>query len=95
MFIAEAKIQKSKNPIILDDPVNSLDHRIAGKFAQRLLKLDNQVILFNHNRLFLDAFEAAKGNHICKTIDSACNDKKGKHIRVYKVNSEGQNTKGV
>lgn len=95
LFIAEAKIQKSKNPIILDDPVNSLDHRIAGKFAQRLLKLDNQVILFNHNRLFLDAFETSKGNHICKTIDSDCNDKRGKHIRVYKVNSEGQNTKGV
>ncbi|WP_272023064.1 AAA family ATPase [Olleya namhaensis] len=95
LFIAEAKIQKSKNPIILDDPVNSLDHRIAGKFAQRLLKLENQVILFNHNRLFLDAFETSKENHICKTIDSDCNKSKGKHIRVYQVNSEGQNIKGV
>ena len=95
LFIAEAKIQKSKNPIILDDPVNSLDHRIAGKFAQRLLKLDNQVILFNHNRLFLDAFETSKENHICKTIDSDCNKSKGKHIRIYQVNSEGQNIKGV
>ena len=95
LFIAEAKIQKSKNPIILDDPVNSLDHIIAGKFAQRLLTLDNQVILFNHNRLFLDAFETSKENHICKTIDSDCNKSKGKHIRVYQVNSEGQNLKGV
>lgn len=48
LFIAESKIQKSKNPIILDDPVNSLDHKIAGKFAQTLLKLDNQVILFGY-----------------------------------------------
>ncbi|MBL4653695.1 MAG: hypothetical protein JKY53_12670 [Flavobacteriales bacterium] len=95
LFIAEAKIQKSKNPIILDDPVNSLDHKIAGKFAQRLLKLENQVILFNHNRLFLDAFETSKENHICKTIDTDCNKSKGKHIRVYQVNSEGQNLKGV
>jgi energy-coupling factor transporter ATP-binding protein EcfA2 len=95
LFIAEAKIQKSKNPIILDDPVNSLDHKIAGKFAQSLLKLENQIILFNHNRLFLDSFETSKENHICKTIDSNCNKSKGKHIRVYKVNSEGQNLKGV
>ncbi|MFW8602479.1 AAA family ATPase [Desulfobacterota bacterium M19] len=95
LFIAESKIQKSKNPIILDDPVNSLDHKIAGKFAQRLLKLENQVILFNHNRLFLDAFETSKENHICKTIDTDCNKSKGKHIRIYQVNSEGQNLKGV
>jgi len=94
LFIAEAKIQKSKNPIILDDPVNSLDHKIAGKFAQRLLKLENQVILFNHNRLFLDAFETSKENHICKNFDGGCTTK-GKHIRVYQVNSEGQNLKGV
>jgi len=38
LFIAETKIQKTKNPIILDDPVNSLDHKIAERFAQRLLK---------------------------------------------------------
>lgn len=95
LFIAEANIQISKNPIILDDPVNSLDHKIAGKFAQRLLKIDNQVILFNHNRLFLDAFETSKENHICKTIVSDCNKSKGKHIRVYQVSNEGQNAKGV
>lgn len=95
LFIAESKIQKNKNPIILDDPVNSLDHKIAGKFTQQLLQLDNQVILFNHNRLFLDAFETSKENHICKTIDTVCNKSKGKHIRIYQVNSEGKNTKGV
>ncbi len=95
LFIAEAKIQKAKNPIILDDPVNSLDHKIAGRFAQRLLKLDNQVILFNHNRLFLDAFETSKENHVCKTIDSDCNKSKGKHIRIYQVSSEGKDAKGV
>ncbi len=95
LFIAEVKIQKSENPIILDDPVNSLDHKIAGKFAQRLLKLDNQVILFNHNKLFLNEFETSKENHICKTIDTDCNKLKGKHIRIYRVNSEGQNLKGV
>ncbi len=95
LFVAEAKIQKSVNPIILDDPVNSLDHKIAGNFAECLLQLKNQIILFNHNKLFLEAFEVSKQNHICKTIDSDCSKNKGKHIRIYQVNSEGKNAKGV
>ncbi len=95
LFVAEAKTQKSINPIILDDPVNSLDHKIAGNFAECILQLENQIILFNHNRLFLDAFETSKENHICKSIDSDCSKNKGKHIRVYQVNSEGKNAKGV
>ncbi|WP_116962961.1 AAA family ATPase [Fastidiosibacter lacustris] len=94
LFIAEAVVQKSKAPIILDDPVNSLDHKIAANFANRLLALDNQLIIFNHNRLFQDAFETAKAGHICKTVDSACN-KQGKHILVYTVSSEGKSRKGV
>ncbi len=95
LFIAEAKIQKSINPIILDDPVNSLDHKIAGNFAERLLQLENQIILFNHNKLFLEAFEISKENHICKTIDSSCNNSRGKHTRIYLVSNEGKSSKGV
>lgn len=79
----------------MDDPVNSLDHKIAGNFAECLLKLENQIVLFNHNKLFLDAFETSKRNHICQTIDSDCNNAQGKHIRIYQVNSEGVNSKGV
>lgn len=95
LFLAEVKSQNKNTPIILDDPVNSLDHQIAGKFAERLLQLDNQIIIFNHNRLFLDAFETTSNGHICKTIDTVCNKAKGKHIRVYSVQDEGKNLKGV
>lgn len=95
LFIAEIKLQNSTNPIILDDPVNSLDHKIASNFANRLLELDNQIIIFNHNRLFLDAFETSKDNHVCRTIDTDCSKNKGKHIRIYKVVSNGKNTKGI
>jgi energy-coupling factor transporter ATP-binding protein EcfA2 len=95
LFIAECKLQKTNNPIILDDPINSLDHRIAGNFAHRLLKLDNQIIIFTHHRLFLDAFETSKENHICKTVDSDCNNTRGKHIKIYLVSSKGKNAKGV
>lgn len=81
LFLAEAAVQKLQAPIILDDPVNSLDHKIAANFANRLLSLENQLLIFNHNRLFQNAFETAKAGHVCKTIDSACN-KQGKHILV-------------
>lgn len=94
LFIAETRMQKAHNPIILDDPVTSLDHKIAGRFAERLLCLDNQVIIFNHNRLFLDAFETSKENHICKNFNNGCNSR-GKHIKIYRVLNEGKSSKGV
>lgn len=95
LFIAEIRSSQSCNPIILDDPVNSLDHQIAGKFAERLLQLKNQIIIFNHNVLFLNAFEASKGNHICKSGNADCNNHNGKHIKVYLIQDEGQSAKGV
>lgn len=95
LFLAEIRSSDTHNPIILDDPVNSLDHQIASAFAARLLKLDNQIIIFNHNMLFLDAFECARNHHICKSDNSACNNTRGKHIKIYQVCDEGQNLKGV
>ena len=91
MFFAE--IQDDNYPIILDDPVTSLDHEIAGKLAIRLLDFDNQVIVFCHNRLFLDGFETSKSNHVCKNFDSCCNNK-GKHIFIYKIYGDGKE-KGI
>ena len=67
MFFAE--IQDDNYPIILDDPVTSLDHEIAGMLSKRLLVFSNQVIVFCHNRLFLDGFETSKNNHVCKNFD--------------------------
>lgn len=95
IFIAEARMQSQNNPIIFDDPVNSLDHRIASNFAKRLLELDNQIIVFTHHKLFLDAFETANGSHICKNfMTNGCN-KQGKHIFLHNIESEGKNSKGV
>ena len=95
LFLAEIKTQSSKCPIIFDDPVNSLDHKIAANFAELLLSLDNQIVIFSHNRLFIDAFECSKNNHVCKTMGSACNTNRGKHILIYSVTNEGKNCKGV
>ena len=88
MFFAE--IQDENYPIILDDPVTSLDHEIAGMLAKRLLNFSNQVIVFCHNRLFLDGFETSKDNHVCKNFDSCGHgSNKGKHIFIYQIYGDG------
>lgn len=93
MFFAE--IPDGNYPIILDDPVTSLDHEIASMVAQRLLNFNNQVIVFCHNRLFLDGFETSKKNHVCKNFDScSCTPDKGKHIYIYQIYGDGKE-KGI
>lgn len=88
MFFAE--IQDENYPIILDDPVTSLDHEIAGMLSKRLLDFSNQVIVFCHNRLFLDGFETSKNNHVCKNFDSCGHgSNKGKHIFIYQIYGDG------
>ncbi|MBK5411543.1 AAA family ATPase [Pseudomonas sp. TH34] len=50
-FLAEIKTFKNTAPIILDDPVSSLDHVYRERIAQRLAKeaLTRQVIIFTHD----------------------------------------------
>ena len=95
LFISESKISKINAPIIFDDPINSLDHKIASYFTERLLLLENQIIIFNHNKLFIDTFETSKDNHICKDINWNCRNSKWKHISIYEVISEWKNSKWI
>ncbi len=93
MFFAE--IQSGNNPIILDDPTTSLDHKIAKKLAVRLISFTNQVIIFTHHQLFLNFLNSDKyKGHFCgKYGEKTCN-KSGKHIFVYYVD-ESIYEKGV
>lgn len=95
LFIAERRMQLSKNPIILDDPVNSLDHFITAKLVERLSSLDNQIIIFSHNLLLQTSLASLKGLHVCgvNQISSCKNDTK--HLFMYSVNSYGRDKKGV
>ena len=96
LFLAEISVSHNKSTIILDDPVNSLDHRMIDRFVDSLLKLENQIIVFTHNRMFLDAFPGSEHGHMCKNYNSrGCCSKRGKHIFVYEVKSEGKSQKGV
>lgn len=50
-FLAEIKTFRNNAPIILDDPVSSLDHIYREKIAERLSKeaLTRQIIIFTHD----------------------------------------------
>lgn len=95
LYLSEISLSKNKSAIIFDDPVNSLDHRMMQALADLLMNIDNQIIVFTHNKMFLDCFECSEFGHICKGISSACNKTKGKHIYLYETQSEGKNRKGV
>lgn len=95
LFLAEIFLSQNKSTIVFDDPVNSLDHRMMQALADLLMNVENQIIIFTHNKMFLDCFECTEYGHICKGLNSACSRNKGKHIFLYETNSEGQNRKGV
>ncbi len=95
LFISECRMSHIKSPIILDDPINSLDHKIASKFTDRLILLDNQIIIFNHNKLFIDAFKTWKWHHVCDKLNNKWCSKQWKHTRIYDVISQWINLKGI
>lgn len=57
-FLTELQLDNIKAPIIFDDPVNSLDHRIIDEVVKRLIELSKQrqVIIFTHSILLLHSF---------------------------------------
>jgi len=56
-FLTELQLDKSKAPVVLDDPVTSLDHKIVNEVALRLVKLSTkrQVVVFTHSILLLNS----------------------------------------
>lgn len=57
-FMTELQLDNVKAPVIFDDPVNSLDHRIIDEVVKRLIELSKQrqVIVFSHSILLLHSF---------------------------------------
>lgn len=95
LFIAERRMQLSNNPIILDDPVNSLDHFITAKLVERLSKLGNQIIIFSHNLLLQTSLVNLRGIHECGVNQKSSCRKTSKHLYLYSVTSHNRDKKGV
>lgn len=96
LVLSDLELKEKKNPLVLDDPVNSLDNNIIRRFALRLLKLENQVILFTHNIWLTNALYKNNGKvHVYKVNSrpETRTDAK-KHLIAYMVNRQG-NTTGI
>ena len=89
-----AEIQNENFPIILDDPTTSLDHRIAAKLANRILSLNNQIVVFTHYQLFMNSLSSTSKGHFCDKYGESTCGKKNKHIFVYEID-ENLSKKGI
>jgi len=56
-FLTELQLDKSKAPVVFDDPVTSLDHKIVDEVARRLVSLSNgrQVVVFTHSIIYFNS----------------------------------------
>lgn len=64
-FLAELSLSGQPGPIVMDDPVSSLDHVYREKIAERLVleAKTRQVIAFTHDIAFLMLIEDFAGKH--------------------------------
>ncbi|MBC2696470.1 MAG: AAA family ATPase [Desulfobacteraceae bacterium] len=58
-FLTELQLEESKAPVVVDDPVTSLDHNIIDEVARRLVALsrERQVIVFTHSILLFNSIK--------------------------------------
>ncbi|RRO12352.1 AAA family ATPase [Flavobacteriaceae bacterium 14752] len=56
-FLTELQLDNIKAPVIFDDPVNSLDHKIIDALSKRMMRLskDRQVVIFTHSVLLFNS----------------------------------------
>ena len=79
-YFTEAALDASKSGLILDDPVNSLDHVRRGLVAKRLTAFaeTRQVIIFTHDIAFVaDLKRAARANNVLITERSVIRSRAG------------------
>jgi len=53
------QLDESKAPVVFDDPVTSLDHKIIEEVARRMVKMsrDRQVVIFTHSILLFNSIK--------------------------------------
>ena len=78
-FLAEAAMPQTNAPVILDDPVNSLDYKRLQYVVDRIVQLsaERQVVVFTHNIWFtaelLNRFEKNPGD--CRYYEVSSEDR--------------------
>lgn len=91
LFFAECNLMGSNQPIVLDDPVNSFDDILIERFAHRLSKMQNQIIVFTHNVLFKEAMTDERRFKVYRNpATSRAGSRTMKiHVLVYDVLTSG------
>ena len=96
LFLAEISKDANSSPLILDDPVNSLDHQVIDVLAKKLIQIssERQTIIFTHNKLFYDSLvhwasnlkneQNQRTHHLCKNYNGGCNAN-GSHVYSFKI----------
>ena len=87
LFLAECDLMEVKQPIVFDDPVNSLDASIIQFFSNRIRDLDSEVIVFTHNVLLMEALTDKRHFDVFNSAATNRTDPKfnKKHLVVYDV----------
>ena len=94
LFLAECELMAVKQPIIFDDPVNSLDNIIIQAFAERLSRMDCEVVVFTHNILLMEALTDKRKFKVYydpSANRSAATTAK-KHVLMYDIVANDNNT---
>lgn len=86
LFFAECDLMTVKQPIVLDDPVNSLDDIFIECFAHKLSQIDNQVVVFTHSVLLLEALTDMRLFKVYKNNQQVtCTTTNKTHVLAYNV----------
>lgn len=87
LFLAECDLMEVKQPIVFDDPVNSLDASIIQYFANRIRDLDSESVVFTHNVLLMEALTDKRNFDVFNSATVNRTDPKfnKKHLVVYDV----------
>lgn len=87
LFLAECDLMEVKQPIVFDDPVNSLDASIIQYFANRIRDLDSEVIVFTHNVLLMEALTDKRHFDVFNSVATNRTDPRfnKKHLVVYDI----------
>jgi len=91
LFFAECDLMAVKQPIVLDDLVNSLDDIFIERFAHKLSKIENQVVVFTHSVLFLEAMTDSRHFKVFKDtlVSRAASRSHNKHELAFEVLTSG------
>lgn len=94
LFFAEYDLMEIKQPIIFDDPVNSLDASIIQYFANKIKNMNSEVVIFTHNVLLMEALTDKRNFDVLENATAIRTNSRynKKNIVVYDILTDLEHT---